>query len=126
MEEESNEAVPNEGLPINAVEVGIEDVPPSMETADQLQSTLESLQSWGWFIFGKLQDAGEVVANVIGLNNSKFQYVLDSMTEEDWKIARAVQAQREQQIADRATGAAAMEGGAVPVAECTQEAAVER
>ena len=30
---------------------------------------------------------GEIVCTMMGLNESKYQYVLDSMTEQDWKIA---------------------------------------
>ena len=38
---------------------------------------------------------GEIVANVMGLNESKYQYVLDSMDENDWRIARENQEKRE-------------------------------
>jgi hypothetical protein len=30
---------------------------------------------------------GEMVAGIIGLDDSKFQDVIDNMTEEDWKVA---------------------------------------
>lgn len=35
-----------------------------------------------------MEYVGEIVANIMGLNESKYQYVLDSMDENDWKIAR--------------------------------------
>jgi hypothetical protein len=41
-----------------------------------------------------MESIGEVVANLLGLNESKFQYVIDGMTEEEWEVARQVQAER--------------------------------
>jgi hypothetical protein len=41
-----------------------------------------------------METVGEVVANVLGLNESKFQYVIDQMTEEDWAIAKEVHEKR--------------------------------
>ena len=35
------------------------------------------------------------MANIMGLNESKYQYVLDSMDENDWRIARENQEKRE-------------------------------
>ena len=46
-------------------------------------------------IFYCLEFIGEIVANVMGLNESKYQYVLDSMDENDWRIARENQEKRE-------------------------------
>jgi len=48
-----------------------------------------------------MESVGEVVANILGLNESKFQYVLDGMTEEDWKVAREVQAARQREDAEK-------------------------
>jgi len=53
---------------------------------------------------------GEQVASLIGLNESKFQYVIDSMSEEDWEVARQVHAQREARKAQESVEAV-MEGG---------------
>ena len=39
-------------------------------------------------IFYAMEFVGEIVCNIIGLNESKYQYVLDSMDENDWKIAK--------------------------------------
>lgn len=37
---------------------------------------------------------GETVAGIIGLDESKFQYVIDSMDAEEWRVAEAVHAER--------------------------------
>lgn len=37
---------------------------------------------------------GEVVAQVLGLNQSRYQYVMDGMSEEDWKKAQKVNEER--------------------------------
>lgn len=47
---------------------------------------------------------GEIVANICGLNESKFQYVIDSMDANDWKVAREVQRKREEEHRLRALG----------------------
>ena len=49
------------------------------------------------FIFRGMEWVGEGVVSVLGLDNSRFQDVLDGMTEEEMEIARAVQRQREQE-----------------------------
>jgi hypothetical protein len=72
-----------------------------------------SIKGWAWWVFEKFQAAGEVVAGVIGLNDSKFQYVMDNMSEEDWKIARAHEARRLANIAGAPYEE--MEGGSTPV-----------
>ncbi len=79
-------------------------------TADAVEGVVSNLKIWGWWIFEQLQVAGEIVASVIGLNDSKFQYVIDNMTEEDWKIARAHEARRLAAVAGRPYDE--MEGGA--------------
>ena len=102
-------------LPVASTEIEAE-VPSgtqSTENADKFWAGWEVVKVWGFWTIERISDVGEVVANVLGLNNSKFQYVIDSMSEEDWKIARAVQAQREEQQRNREDGVAAMEGGAV-------------
>jgi hypothetical protein len=55
------------------------------------------LQQFGSLIIERLEGIGETIADVIGLDDSKFQYVADSMTDEDWERARAVQQQREEE-----------------------------
>ena len=71
-----------------------------------------------------LQDVGEVVASLLGLNESKFQYVIDNMTEEDWRIAREVQRRREAELENKPI--ADMEGGDASVKEVKDAAKVER
>ena len=38
--------------------------------------------------------AGEVLSNVFGINSSRYQYVMDGMSEEDWERARRVNEER--------------------------------
>ena len=86
-------------------------------------------QSWeiikygGWKVFLGMQTIGEIIASILGLNHSKYQWVIDNMTEEDWKIAREVHRRKEaarlnQPIND-------MEG-AVAVTELQEAEKVER
>ena len=42
---------------------------------------------------------GEMVATFMGLNESKYQYVIDTMDERDWEEARRIQALRATQDA---------------------------
>ena len=34
-----------------------------------------------------MEFVGEIVCNIFGLNESKYQYVIDSMDADDWKLA---------------------------------------
>jgi len=81
----------------------------SSVAADSTEKVVSVAKSWGWWIFQKLEAAGEFVASVLGLDDSKYQYVIDSMTEEDWKIARMTEARRLAAIAARPVEN--MEGG---------------
>ena len=47
---------------------------------------------------------GEIVCTMMGLNESKYQYVLDSMTEQDWKIAHETNERRKAEQAHQARG----------------------
>ncbi len=91
-------------------------------------STWENVKYGGWRVFVFMQGIGEIMASVLGLNHSKYQWVIDNMTEEDWKIAREVHARREAQLANQPIndmeGAVASTGAAVK--EPVAEAAVER
>lgn len=60
-------------------------------------SFLRGLQWVGLRLLFGAEFVGEIVANMLGLNESKFQYVIDGMSEEDWKVAREVQAQRDRE-----------------------------
>jgi hypothetical protein len=58
---------------------------------------------------------GEVVAHMLGINESRYQYVMDNMTEEDWERARKVNDVREKEWADlRASQAASKDAGVTP------------
>ena len=35
-----------------------------------------------------MEFVGEIVCNILGLNESKYQYVIDSMDANDWKLAK--------------------------------------
>ena len=73
--------------------------------------TIRGLQRLGLALLFGAEFVGEMVANVLGLNESKFQYVIDGMSEEDWKVAREVQAQREKEEREQKDGKD-VEGGA--------------
>ena len=55
---------------------------------------LAALQWLGRGVLQVMESIGEVVANLLGLNESKFQYIIDGMSEEEWEVARQVQAER--------------------------------
>ena len=41
--------------------------------------------------------AGEVLAHVFGINESRYQYVMDTMSKEDWEKAKKVNEERERE-----------------------------
>ena len=47
----------------------------------------KGLSSIGSSLLFGMEYVGEIIADVLGLDDSKFQDVIDSMTEEDWRIA---------------------------------------
>jgi hypothetical protein len=46
-----------------------------------------------------MEAIGGFVSDLLGLEDSRFQYVIDSMTEEEWAVARTVAARREKEDA---------------------------
>lgn len=66
-------------------------------TPEILKNILSGLEWLGLKLLYGAETIGEVVANVLGLNESKYQYVIDGMTEEDWKVAREIQAKRQRE-----------------------------
>mmetsp|Transcript_22697 Transcript_22697/g.46746 ORF Transcript_22697/g.46746 Transcript_22697/m.46746 type:complete len:225 (-) Transcript_22697:185-859(-) len=68
------------------------------ETADQSNNHHESLpfkiKLWHNTIYylslclKKAEAGGEIIANIFGLNNSEFDYVMNAMTEEEWRMSR--------------------------------------
>lgn len=69
-------------------------------TMQILDASWKGLKSLGLNIFTMLQNVGEGVADFLGLNDSKFQYVIDAMTEEDWRKAREVDKSRRRQLGE--------------------------
>mmetsp|Transcript_1564 Transcript_1564/g.1643 ORF Transcript_1564/g.1643 Transcript_1564/m.1643 type:complete len:196 (+) Transcript_1564:136-723(+) len=71
------------------------------------------LIEYGTRIYHGLEYIGEIVADLIGLNESRYQWVIDSMDEKDWEMARAVNVKREQETIryEEAQAAACLEGG---------------
>lgn len=61
----------------------------------------ENIQWVGMTIFEGMESIGEVVSNVLGLNESRVQYVIDGMTEDDWDRAIAIKNQREEMSVQR-------------------------
>ena len=97
----------------------------AQQRREWILSSWENVKYGSWRVFLVMQGIGEVIANILGLNDSKFQYVIDNMTEEDWKVARAVQARREAEESNQPINS--MEGGtATAVKELTTEAPLER
>jgi hypothetical protein len=47
-------------------------------------------------VFYTMEYIGETVVSVLGLDESRYQYVMDGMDERDWEVARAVQARKDQ------------------------------
>jgi hypothetical protein len=90
-------------------------------------SSWDNVKYGGWRVFLFMQGIGEIMASVLGLNHSKYQWVIDNMSEEDWKIAKEVNARREAQLANQPIND--MEGATgsdAAVKETVTEAAVER
>lgn len=57
---------------------------------------LSSMSIWlGTTIFTTMERIGETVVDVLGLDESRYQDVLDTMTEEEMQRAKEVQAERE-------------------------------
>mmetsp|Transcript_14551 Transcript_14551/g.21922 ORF Transcript_14551/g.21922 Transcript_14551/m.21922 type:complete len:160 (+) Transcript_14551:160-639(+) len=66
-----------------------------MSTETEPQSPFwESIVTIGKHILGGMEYVGEIVVSVFGLDDSKFQDVMDGMTEEDWEYARQVEKER--------------------------------
>ena len=53
-------------------------------------------------IFYAMEFVGEIVCNILGLNESKYQYVIDSMDANDWKLAKENEERRNNDATIRA------------------------
>lgn len=61
-----------------------------------LASRVWSCAKWtGLKIFNTMDAIGEIVCHVLGLDDSRYQYVIDGMDENDWRVAREVQARKD-------------------------------
>jgi hypothetical protein len=61
-----------------------------------LTARIWSCAKWtGLKIFNTMDAIGEVVCHVLGLDDSRYQYVIDGMDENDWRVAREVQAKKD-------------------------------
>ena len=80
----------------------------------KLNATKYEGLSWvGTKMLAAADYVGEGVANILGLNESKFQYVIDGMSAEDWKIARQIHENRKEAdaVAELTLAASALELG---------------
>ena len=59
---------------------------------------LSGLYWLGTKIFFGMESIGNVVVSVLGLDQSRYQYVIDGMTQEDWKLAKQVQQKRDLEV----------------------------
>ncbi len=59
---------------------------------------LSGLYWLGTKIFFGMESVGNVVVSVLGLDQSRYQYVIDGMTQEDWKLAKQVQQKRDLEV----------------------------
>lgn len=106
----SDEAT-EDGSSIATMPVGVTDEPPPRDALQRVSSFLHN-STWTRFdpIFGKftrsaswfglavlsgMERVGEAVVSVLGLDESRYQDVLDNMTEEEMDQARRVQEERE-------------------------------
>lgn len=114
-------AVPVAAMPISTnEEVESAPVVPPVRAprAPRGERTVWNELRWiGGKILSGMEYIGEGVADVLGLDDSHFQYVLDGMDEEDWEIAIAVANKRkreQQQQDDNLVAASIEEGGCTP------------
>ena len=66
----------------------------SMPTLPTTLSIWDAMKKSVFFVYQKMEEVGEGVAWFIGLDESKFQYIIDEMTEEEMAVARAIDRKR--------------------------------
>jgi hypothetical protein len=82
-------ATPSSNVPITATAA-------APVNSDNVFSRLTKAATWtGMAIFNVLERVGETVVSVLGIDDSRYQDILDTMTEDELARARAVQAERE-------------------------------
>ena len=83
-------------------EGGVKDETPVISNSNSSISAYDRVLSglyWlGTKIFFGMESIGNVVVSVLGLDQSRYQYVIDGMTQEDWKLARQVQQKRDLEV----------------------------
>ena len=77
--------------------------PPISDSVNEDTSFFGSLKLWGKKVFSAMEYVGEAVAGVLGIDDSKFQWVMDGMSQEEWEAAQAVAAERQAQDAAAAS-----------------------
>ena len=77
---------------------------------------VDQLIWFGKHVFHRLEIIGEAVAEYIGLNDSRFQHIIDGMSEEEWQQALEVNRQREEEnrIYELSKSAGTLECGSKP------------
>jgi hypothetical protein len=83
-------------------EGGVKDETPVISNSNSSISAYDRVLSglyWlGTKIFFGMESIGNVVVSVLGLDQSRYQYVIDGMTQEDWKLAKQVQQKRDLEV----------------------------
>lgn len=81
---------------------GVKDETPVISNSNSSISAYDRVLSglyWlGTKIFFGMESIGNVVVSVLGLDQSRYQYVIDGMTQEDWKLAKQVQQKRDLEV----------------------------
>ena len=68
----------------------------SSSASDSLASRIWTCARWtGLKVFYTMDYIGEIVCHVLGLDESRYQYVIDGMDENDWRQAREIQARKD-------------------------------
>ena len=70
----------------------------SSTTLSAYDRVISGLYWLGTKIFFGMESVGNVVVSILGLDQSRYQYVIDGMTQEDWKIAKEVQQKRDLEV----------------------------
>ena len=68
----------------------------SSSTSSSLTSRIWTCAQWtGLKVFYTMDYIGEIVCRVLGLDESRYQYVIDGMDDNDWRQAREIQARKD-------------------------------
>ena len=68
----------------------------SSSASSSLTSRIWTCAQWtGLKVFYTMDYIGEIVCRVLGLDESRYQYVIDGMDDNDWRQAREIQARKD-------------------------------